>query len=99
MSTHAFVAVMALGAALLALWCHVRWPSAAPKNLTSAVLRVLVGLALMQVGVLALDAAVGTSHGVALLAIVGVVVPVLTFAFLSALWIMKVLADQLNGFA
>ena len=97
MSTNAFVAVMAFGAALLALWCHVRWPGAAPRSLTSAVLRVFAGLALLQVGLFALDVVAGMSPGVVLLAIVGVVVPVLTFSFLSGLWILKVFADQLHG--
>ena len=46
----------------------------------------------------ALDAAAGASPGMAVLAIVGVVAPVLTFAFLASLWIMKLFADELKGY-
>jgi hypothetical protein len=88
---------LAVGAALLALWCHVRWPGAAPGTLMGAVLRVAVGFALLQAGIVVLDRVVGTSLGVALLALVGVVLPILTFAFLTSLWVMKVFADALKG--
>ena len=98
MGTAGLVATLAVAAAVLALWCHVRWPGAAPASLAAAVLRVLFGLALLQVGVVALEAAVGVSPSLAVLTVVGVVEPVLTFAFLSALWVMKVFADSLGGF-
>lgn len=98
MGTQGFVLTLALAAALLALWCHVRWPGAAPASLVAALLRLLVGLALLQVGVVALEAAVGASSGLAILAVIGVIVPVLTFAFLAALWIMKLFADSLKGY-
>lgn len=88
---------LAVGAALLALWSHVRWPQAAPGTLMGAVLRVAVGFALLQAGVVVLDRLVGTSLGVALLALVGVVLPILTFAFLTSLWVLKVFADTLKG--
>ena len=86
------------GAALLALWCYVRWPGAAPARLGGAVLRVLVAFAFLHVGTIPLDAAAGASTGVAVLALVGVIVPVLTFAFLASLWVMKLFADALKGF-
>jgi hypothetical protein len=89
---------IAFGAALLALWCYVRWPGAAPGSLTGAVLRALLGFALLHVGAVGLESAAGASTGFAVLAVVGVVVPILTFAFLTSLWIMKVFADALKGF-
>lgn len=61
-------------------------------------LRVLLGFALLQLGVVALEAAVDVSADVALLAVVGVVVPVLAFAFLASLWVLKLFADALKGF-
>jgi hypothetical protein len=87
----------AVGAALLALWCHVRWPGAAPANLLGAGLRALLGFVLLQVGVIVLERAVGASTALALLALVGVILPVLTFAFLTSLWVMKLFADALKG--
>ena len=84
--------------ALLALWCYLRWPRAAPSKLGDAIFRVILAFALLQVGTFALDAAAGASTTAAVLAVVGVVAPVLAFMFLASLWIMKLFADQLKGY-
>lgn len=91
------VAIVTASAAL-ALWSYLRWPGAAPSKLGDAIVRVVLAFALLQVGTFALDAAVGASTGAAVLAVVGVVAPVLAFMFLAALWIMKLFADQLKGY-
>ena len=98
LSTPGLLVALAIGCAVLALWAHVRWPGAAPKSLGGAMLRVLVGFALLQLGVVLLEAAVGVSADLALLAVVAVVVPVLSFAFLASLWVLKLFADALSGF-
>lgn len=98
MSVAVLLLAIVVSAAALTLWFHIRWPGAAPKSFTDAIFRVLIGLALLQLGVVVLDAASGASAGVAVLAIIGVVAPVLTFAFLASLWLMKLFADQLKGF-
>ena len=87
-----------LGAALLALWAYVRWPAAAPRTFRGAVARALVAFALLQLGTLPLDAAAGASLELLVAAVVGTVVPVLTFAFLTSLWVMRVFADNLKGY-
>ena len=87
-----------LGAALLALWAYVRWPAAAPRSLAAAVLRALVALALLHVGTVPLDHAVGASTELVVVAVVGTIVPVLTFAFLSSLWVMRLFAQSLKGY-
>jgi hypothetical protein len=96
--TGGLLLTIALGAALLALWCYVRWPGAAPSSLGGAILRALIAFGLLQVATFPLDAAAGASTGLAVLAVVGVIVPVLTFAFLASLWIMRFFADALKGF-
>jgi hypothetical protein len=83
--------------ALLALWSYLRWPKAAPSRFADAIIRVIVAFALLQVGILALDAAAGASTAAAVIAVVCAVAPVLAFMFLAALWIMKLFADQLRG--
>ena len=98
LATGGLLLTLALGAALLALWSYVRWPGAAPANLRGAILRVLLAFGLLQVGTVPLDAALGASTALAVLAVVGVIVPALTFAFLTALWIMRLFADALKGF-
>ena len=89
---------LALGAALLALWSYVRWPRAAPKSFRGAILLLLLAFGLLQVGTFPLDAAAGTSTGMVVLAVLGVILPVLTFAFLAALWVMRLFADSLKGY-
>ena len=82
--------------ALLALWSYLRWPGAAPSKYGDAIVRVLVAFVLLQVGTVALDAAVGASPVAAVLAVVGVVAPVLAFMFLASIWILKLFAEQLK---
>jgi hypothetical protein len=86
-----------LGAAALALWSYVRWPGAAPVTMKGAIVRVVIALALLRVGVGVLDVGDRASPVIAILVVVGSVVPVLTFAFLASIWFMKVCADQMNG--
>lgn len=86
-----------LGAAALALWSYLRWPGAAPATMKGAVLRVVAALALLRVGVGVLDLGLEAFPSVAILVVVGSVVPVLTFAFLASIWFMKACADQMHG--
>ena len=89
---------VSLGAAVLALWSYVRWPGAAPASFRGAVVRVVVAFALLHVGAVPLGAAAGASAAVAVFTLVGIVVPLLTFAFLTALWVMRLFADMLRGY-
>lgn len=86
------------GAALLALWCYVRWPSTAPPTLRGAVLRALIALPLLQVAAVTLGAATGRSRELTLLALLVVVLGALTYAFLATLWVFRLFADALKGF-
>lgn len=87
----------AVGTAALALWSYVRWPGAAPATMKGAVLRILLALALLQVGLTGLKFGIEAAPGLAVIIFVGAVVPVLTYAFLASLWFMKVCADQMRG--
>ena len=87
-----------LGAAALALWCHVRWPGAAPATIGGSVVRVLICFAALHLSTLILSWAGGISASALIVSFIGVTVPVLTFAFLTALWVMKLFADALRGF-
>jgi hypothetical protein len=97
-SGNGLLVVISLGAAALAVWSYVRWPGAAPASFRGAVVRVIVAIGLLQVGVAPLHAAAGTSTALAVLALVGVIVPVLTFAFLASLWFMRLFAESLKGY-
>ena len=86
-----------LGTAALAIWSYLRWPGAAPATIKGAVIRIAVALLLLQVGAAALGLFDGAAPALAIAVVVGVVVPVLTYAFLASLWFLKLCADQVRG--
>ena len=76
---------------------YLRWPGAAPATIKGAIIRVVLALFLLQVGAAALGYGVEAAPAFAVAVVVGVVVPVLTYAFLASIWFLKVLADQMRG--
>ena len=86
-----------VGTAALALWSYVRWPGAAPHTMKGAAVRVVLALVLLQVGAAALGFGVDAAPAFGVAVVVGVAVPVLTYAFLASLWFLKVFADQVRG--
>jgi len=86
-----------LGTAALALWSYLRWPGAAPATIKGAAIRVAVALLGLQVGAAVLGYGVEAAPAFAVAVVVGVVIPVLTFAFLASIWFLKVFADQIRG--
>ena len=86
-----------LGTAALALWSYLRWPGAAPATMKGAVIRVALALLLLQVGAAALGFGDEAAPALAVAVVVGVVVPVLTYAFLASIWFLKLCADQVRG--
>jgi hypothetical protein len=97
MTTGQFLITLTLATAALALWSYVRWPGAAPATIMGAVLRVGISLVLLQVGAGALDIGVAAAPSLAILILLGTVIPVLTFAFLASIWFLKACADQIYG--
>jgi hypothetical protein len=97
MTTGHFLITLTVATAALAVWSYVRWPNAAPGSMGGAVLRVALSLVLLQLGAGVLHVGAAASPSVAILTLVGGVVPVLTYAFLASMWFLKVCADQLRG--
>lgn len=97
MTLAGLLAATAIGAAALAMWCYVRWPRLAPHSFAGSIVRLLAAFGLLQLVGFVFDGAVAISADAALAAFVGVVVPALSFAFLAALWMMKLFADALRG--
>jgi hypothetical protein len=97
MTAAQLLTIFTVGTAALALWSYVRWPGAAPASMKGAVLRMLIALALLQLGAGALDLGIDAAPSLAVLVVVGAVVPVLTFAFLASIWFMKACVDQMHG--
>jgi hypothetical protein len=86
-----------LGTAVLAIWSYLRWPAAAPATLKGAVIRIALALLLLQVGAAALGYGVKLAPAFAVVVVLGIVVPVLTYAFLASLWFLKICADQVRS--
>jgi hypothetical protein len=99
MTSSQFLIVLTLATAALALWSYVRWPGAAPATIKAAVVRVVISLVLLQVGAAALGIGIAAAPSLAIPILVGTVIPVLTFAFLTSIWFLKVCADQIRGAA
>lgn len=98
MSLGAFVIVLTLGAAALALWAVVRFPRLGPATLAGALaqvaLAIVAGLVLVPIGMrsaLSWDPPVGPLAALFVFALPG-----LLYLFLSSLWAMRVLQELFN---
>ena len=101
MSATTFPFVLALGAALLALWVHVRFPSLGLMSWRRVLVHVAFAFVVLEAltpGAMGALLDLDTSAGV-VLAIVGVALPALTYLFLSSLWILRLAQGLLGGSA
>jgi hypothetical protein len=94
-SVETFVAALCVGAALIALWIVVRLPRLGPANLPKALLHILLSIAV----------GAGITPGIRAVAAVGlpapayvgtfaIALPALTYMFLAAAWLMRVMRDM-----
>ena len=97
-SVSAFVIVLTMAAAVLALWTVVRFPQLGPATLPGALLQVVIALAagwvLVPPGMhsaLAYRAPIGP-----LLAVFVFALPSLGYVFLASLWAMRVLQQMMG---
>jgi hypothetical protein len=97
-STQTFVTILAVGSAALALWIVVRLPQLGPRELGRALLHILLSIA---VGYAVAPLIRGiTAIGVPGPAYVGTfafALPALTYMFLAAAWLMRVVRDFFQG--
>ena len=100
MSAQQLVLVVAIGAAAIAIWCDRRLGSRGPRSVIWTLAHVgasLLALQVMpQVITLVVTSSADPSRAVA--ATLFVLLPVLTYVWLSALWLMKLVqrATQLR---
>jgi hypothetical protein len=97
MTSQQLLFAFTIGTAALALWSYVRWPGVAPATMNGAILRVVLAVALLHVSLGGLKQGIEAVPSLAILLVVAVVVPVLTYSFLSSIWLMKVCVDQMRG--
>ncbi|MDX6438560.1 MAG: hypothetical protein QOF45_1143 [Gaiellaceae bacterium] len=84
MSNSAFVFVLAAGAGVLALWIHARLPKIAPEHVGKTLLHTGLAFALLR-----LMPGVQESPVMAVVAVVVVVLPALTYALLCSIWMLR----------
>jgi hypothetical protein len=90
----------ALGSAALALWTYVRFPRLAPTQLRHAILHVAAALVSAHVvSNLNLWLDVGLSgHAAAFAHLFGLLLPILVYVFLSALWMFALLTSVFKAY-
>ena len=98
MSPHSFVVVLVFASALLAFWVGARFPEFGPQRLAFAVLNLFCGLAAVRAIPGLTDAALGMSADVArYLVPFGVALPLFTYAFLTGLWVLRLIHRTASG--
>jgi hypothetical protein len=93
-----FVLFLCVGAALLALWIVVRFPSLGPSDVTWAILHLAVSMVLGQlmVGSIGLVGRSGVPAA-RFVAAFAIVLPGLIYMFLAAAWLIRAAAGRLHG--
>lgn len=91
MSNGTFVLVLAVGAALLAIWTHARFPGLAPARLGRTVLHTALAVLVLQLLPFALDSGIDLR-----ISILGAVLPALTYAMLAAIWMLRLAQTTLG---
>ena len=84
MSSNAFVFVLSIGCALLALWVYVRFPKITPEHVGKTLIHAGIAFALLR-----LMPGTVESPVLALITIVVLVVPALSYALLCSIWMLR----------
>lgn len=99
MNPHTFVVVLVASSAVLAFWIGARFPSLGPATMSSGVLHVLCGFAAVRAIPGLTNATVAFSAEVArFLVPLGIALPLFTYAFVTGLWLMRLIHRSASGF-
>jgi len=89
-SSALFIVALILGAAALGFWTDARFPGLEPSSIT--VRLVNAGLASFAVVLVPVPQSPGTLQ---LLAVIGLFLPALSYAFLTGIWLLRTLQGAL----
>ena len=84
MSNGLFVLALAVGAGLLAVWAHARFPGLAPERLGRTILHAAAAFGLLQ-----LTALFGEGSATAIATVFLYVLPALVYALLCTIWVLQ----------
>jgi hypothetical protein len=95
MSFHNFLLSLGVGSALMAFWFVIRFPDRTPESFTRALMHVGLALLLGPVTPIFVGTLWGHGYATAMVAVFGVLLPVLFYTFLSGAWFFKLATDNL----
>ena len=90
MSSSVFLVATVIGTSLIGLWLYARFPGLRPERIASAAKHVVLSFVAMKIGQLGLGTvlhAMPSQYGF-VLALVGITVPVLSYVFVSWVWLL-----------
>jgi hypothetical protein len=93
-----FLLSLGVGSAALALWFVVRFPDRTPENFGRALIHVMAAMLLGPMTPKLVAALWVHGHATAMVAIFGVLLPVLFYTFLSGAWFFKLATDALGHY-
>jgi hypothetical protein len=99
MTAHSFVVFLVAAAALVAFWIAARFPDFGPGTMTTGVLQLLGGFAAVRAIPGLTNAVIAFSTEIArFLVPFGIALPLFTYAFLTGLWLMRLIHRSASGF-
>jgi hypothetical protein len=99
-SAHSFALTLVFGSVALAFWLAARFPNAGPAGFRGVVLQMLCGAAAIRaVAGLGNAATQLWPQGARLLVPFGIALPLLTYGFLSGLWVLRTIHRGLSDVA
>ena len=90
-STEMLLVFVVGGASLIGLWVDVRFPGALPRRKELLLLHIVLALCALRAAPVLMAMIPGSDHnpGPATVALLGVFMPALAYAVLSAVWLMR----------
>jgi hypothetical protein len=99
MTVHTFVACLAAGAALIALWLNVRFPKLMPWSLRTLCVHLVLAIVIVYAVGPAMAVVAGTAVPAAgLVGVFTVGLPVLVYEFLVGAWLIRLAQASGAGF-
>jgi hypothetical protein len=100
MTPHTFVLVLVLASAVLAFWVGARFPDFGPATFPFGVVHLLCGLAAIRAIPGLTNAATAFSTEMArFLVPFGIALPLFTYAFLTGIWLTRLIHRSTSGFS
>jgi hypothetical protein len=99
-SAHSFVLTLVLASAFLAFWLAARFPNVGPARFETGILHLFCGFAAVRAIPALTDAATAAVGELArILVPFGIGLPLFTYAFLTGLWLLRLIQRALHGSA